>query len=459
MGDCPSQDILDQFLAGELGEQEQQQVQAHLDRCERCRRLAAANQATILDPKMAKRPLGSGAPMPEPSRFFSEGAMAGLQLDILLENYQILEGLPRGGQALVYEAIHKPTKMRVAIKVLLPTLLGSAKARLAFEREVELAASLDRPNIVRIYDSGVSRGQYYFSMEYIRGRPLDEYVQSKAMPFRDKVILFTKICDAVAYAHQHGIIHRDLKPSNILVDERGQPHILDFGLAKVAGASGILSEGAMSTSLTGEIKGSVTYMSLEQAQGRSDLVDVRSDVYSLGVILYHLLTGRFPYDVSGPMVKVLENIIHAEPVRPRQIVRRFDSDMEAIILKCLAKERSHRYQSAAELLHDLNCWLQGLPIVIRSVSSLYLLRKIVQRHKYTSLVVTLLVVIVIGFATVSYELYRAARATDRYDRQGVGAGGGKAIAAESGDDLPTVLGDTRCRTAGPGQVDRGLSGK
>jgi serine/threonine protein kinase len=373
--------------------------------CASCRRRVDASQATLVGPRRPEADPGTG-PMPEASRFPLDESLAGKSLEGLLENYQILEELPRGGQAVVYKAVHRPTKMKVAVKVLLPTLLGSAKARRAFEREVDLAASLNHPNIVHIHDSGISRGQYYFSMEYVHGRPLDSFATVKALDTRARVLLFAKVCDAVACAHQYGVIHRDLKPSNILVDDRGEPHVLDFGLAKAGGPMGTAENAA---SLTGEIKGTVSYMSPEQAEGRSDLVDVRSDVYTLGVILYELLTGRFPYDVTGSTLTVIQTIQRDDPVRPRQIISRFDSDLEAILLKCLTKERSQRYQSAAELYQELHRWLQGLPIMAKSVSSLYLLKKVVVRHRYTSLVVTLLVVIVVSFGLASFDLYRTAR--------------------------------------------------
>ena len=278
------------------------------------------------------------------------------------EGYRIVEELPRGGQAMVYKAIHEATKTKVALKVLLPGLLISAKARRLFEREVDLVARLNHPNIVRIRDSGVAEGQYYFSMDYIRGHSLDEFVRVKSCSLRQTMVLFEKICHAMRYAHQKGIIHRDLKPANILVDDRQEPHILDFGLAKTAGTS---QEDVSMLSMTGEIKGTLNYMSPEQATGRTDEVDMRTDIYSLGVMLYRILAGDFPYDVSGPSLSTLKNIETSDPVRLKKVMSRFDSDVESIVFKCLEKDPAQRYHSAGDLSEDVGRWLKGE----RSVSS------------------------------------------------------------------------------------------
>lgn len=322
------------------------------------------------------------------------------------EGYQIIEELPRGGQAFVYKAIHKATKAKVALKVLAPGSAASAKARRRFEREVDLISGLKHPYIVSIRDSGIAKGQYYFAMEYLQGLPLDQYVSFQGLSFRETLELFAKICDAISFAHRHGVIHRDLKPSNIIVDKRGDPHVLDLGLAKAAGS---LSDTISMVSMTGEIQGTLAYMSPEQASGQVDMIDTRTDVYSLGVILYLLLTGQFPYDVSGTTAQILRNIERAMPMRPRNIISKFNSEVEAILLKALEKNPSERYQSAVELSDDIQRWLQGMPIMAKSVSSLYLLRKLVARHRASCSITGLVIIIIIAFSCITINSYRTAK--------------------------------------------------
>jgi hypothetical protein len=246
-------------------------------------------------------------------------------------------------------------------------------------------------------------------MELIEGTTLDSYVERHRLSGRQIVELMRTVCGAVLHAHQNGVIHRDIKPSNILVTADGQPYLVDFGLAMDMAADDALA----TLSAEGEVTGTLAYMSPEQAGGHHEQLDTRTDVYSLGVVFYRLLTGGFPYDVKTSMGQTLRNIQEADPIKPSRQAAHLDRNIEAMLLKALAKEPAERYQSVAELQGDMERWLAGMPVLAGSDSSLYLLRKLIARHRYTTAVVGLLLLIVSGFLIVSIQLLTELRRTNR----------------------------------------------
>ena len=294
--------------------------------------------------------------------------------------YQIIREIHRGGQGVVYQAVQQSTKRKVAIKVLKDGSFAGKADKARFEREVEVLGQLNHPNIVTIHDSGQAAGLSYFVMDYISGQPLDVWMAERERSIEETLRLFQKICEAVDVAHLRGVIHRDLKPGNIRIDEAGEPHILDFGLAKTTRGA---AEASLVT-LTGHFMGSVPWASPEQAEAMPAKIDIRTDVYSLGVILYQMLTGRFPYDVAGSMPDVLDRIIKAEPTRPSTLRREIRYEVETIVLKCLRKERERRYGGAGAIAEDIRRYLAGEPIQARRDSVSYVLwvrtRQVLRRH-------------------------------------------------------------------------------
>ena len=336
-----------------------------------------------------------------------------------LDGFEIVERLDHGGQGVVYKAIQKATRRTVAIKVLLDGPLASDRQRHRFEREVNLVSRLQHPNIVTLYESGLVRGRQYFAMEYVEGHPISDHVLFHRPPVEDVVRLFVKVCRAISSAHQHGIIHRDLKPGNILVDLDGEPHVLDFGLAKCLDDVEGAGEGP-SISLTGQVAGTLAYLSPEQADGSGGDVDVRSDIYALGLILYRLLTGALPYSIDGEPSVVRDRIISQTPQRLQVAMQDPDAgirptsgpigdDLERIILKALAKEKSRRYQSADALADDLDRYLAGEAVEAKADSSLYLLRKTIRRYRVHSIFAAVILILLIVSSVLVTSLWWRAR--------------------------------------------------
>lgn len=311
-----------------------------------------------------------------------------------IDGYEIHRMIGRGGMGVVYKATQISTKRQVALKVLLEGPLASDQSRKRFEREIEVAAQLRHGNIIPIYDSGKSDGRMYYAMAFVRGMSLADHLAAKRPTLHEKLTIFMKICQAVRHAHQRGVIHRDLKPSNVLVDAENEPHILDFGLAK---ASTLVD---MNTSVSAQIVGTPAYMSPEQAAGDPHGIDTRTDIYSLGVVLYEMIVGRMPYDTTVSIGKVLENIANAEPAAPQIVDRKISGELSAIIMKALEKPKERRYQSLDVLHSDVEKYMKGEPISVRPPSTIYFIKKAIWRNRLSLGSAAALILLAVGVGVV-----------------------------------------------------------
>src|SRR6266511_1684813 len=274
-----------------------------------------------------------------------------------LGDYELLEEIGRGAQGVVFRARQKSLNRTVALKVI---SLGqwASKAHLKrFRREAEAAASLDHPSIVPIYEVGERDGSCYFSMKFVEGGQLDEVVRRSPMSIRQAAELIARVARTVHYAHEHGILHRDIKPGNILLDREGEPHLTDFGLARL-----VESESTVTRTL--EVLGTPSYMAPEQAVGNNTAVSSSTDVYGLGAVLYQLLTGQPPF-AGGTTYETIKLLLDTEPRQPRLLSPKIDRDLTTICLKCLEKDPQRRYPSALALAEDLERWLKHEPIRAR----------------------------------------------------------------------------------------------
>lgn len=404
MSECLSFCELEEAVAGDAPNLK---VRAHLNSCPicqaTCRQIQENNvlmkQLGRVDRGRLSRALSTSHPSPLSS--------------VSIDGYDILGELHRGGQGVVYRAAQLGAKRVVALKMLLHGAFATDRQRHRFEREIELVAGLHHPNIVTLHDSGVTPdGRLFFAMELIDGVQLDRHAkQSRNGSINTTLRLFQRICEAVNYAHQRGIVHRDLKPGNILVDQSGEPHVLDFGLARVEDQ---LAGSHRNMTMTGEFMGTVAYASPEQASGDPALIDIRTDVYSLGVMLYEILTGHLPVSVEGSIAEAARRITDVDPIPPTAHRREIGDEVETIVLKALTKEPDRRYQTAGALAEDLRRYLAGEPIEAKRHSTWYLLRKTTRRHRVPLIAGATIIALILMFAiSMSIQAGRLAVARNR----------------------------------------------
>jgi tetratricopeptide (TPR) repeat protein/tRNA A-37 threonylcarbamoyl transferase component Bud32 len=381
IGPCCDLQVLEQVAAGITIDED---VSAHLSACEKC-------QAVLGEIRGENDFLGEvlGANIDE--------IQGRLGMEHQVEGYEIIHEIHRGGQGIVYEAEQISTRRTVGIKMLLQGRFATSKQRQRFEREVEVIAGLQHPGIVTLYESGTARGgETYFAMEFVRGTTLDQWNRAIQPTIEGRIRLFAEVCDAVRYAHGRGIIHRDLKPGNILVDEENNPHVLDFGLARVADPEGGEPEGL--ATMAGEFLGTFAYAAPEQLEGDPTRIDVRTDVFALGILLYELLSGEHPFDMGDSLAALVQNRSDKPPVVPSVHDPGIDRDLDVICLKALSADPERRYGSAGELEEDLRRHLDRRPILARADSTAYVLGRVVRRHKLPFVAAILILLLSIGSA-------------------------------------------------------------
>jgi TolB-like protein/predicted Zn-dependent protease/predicted Ser/Thr protein kinase len=311
-------------------------------------------------------------------------------------DYELLQEIGRGGQGVVYRARQKSLNRIVALKVIGLAHWATEAHVKRFRLEAEAAASLNHPCIVPIYEVGERDGACYFSMGLVEGGQLDAVAKSEPMPIRHAAELIAKLARTVSYAHEHGILHRDIKPGNILLDAKGEPHLTDFGLAR-------LVETESTVTRTMEVLGTPSYMAPEQAVGNNAGVSSATDIYGLGAVLYQLLTGHPPF-AGGTTYETVRLVLDTEPRHPRVWNPKVDRDLATICLKCLEKDPQRRYSSALALAEDLERWLKHEPIGARRTGIFTRGRKWVRRNPSSALLVASLVALAVAIGALALAL-------------------------------------------------------
>ena len=335
--------------------------------------------------------------------------------------YTLIREIGEGGMAVVWLASQSsPVSRHVAVKMLKPGM-DTRSILSRFELERQVLAHLDHPHVASVFDAGMTeQGRPYFVMEYVDGTTLTAYCREHALGIVERLRLFMQVCDVVQHAHQKGVIHRDIKPTNILVStESGTPKVIDFGIAKAM--AGTLREGSVFTE-HGQVVGTPEYMSPEQCSGGVDAIDVRSDVYSLGVVLYELLCDGVPYNLDDSSIHESMRIIRHDPViRPSSIDRRLAGDLETILLKSLEKRPEDRYQTARDFKRDIERYLEHQPIEARPRSIIYHLTMFTRRHRpfvaaAAVALISLLVVVVVSWQS-AFVARRALHESEQRERE------------------------------------------
>ncbi len=328
-------------------------------------------------------------------------------------DYELLEEIARGGMGVVYRARQVSLNRQVALKRITSGVLASPEFVQRFHLEAEAAAGLQHPNIVAIHEVGVHEGEHFYTMDYVEGQTLAERALNNPLPPELAADYLKKIAEAVHYAHQRGILHRDLKPSNVLIDALDQPRLADFGLAKRLSGDSDLT-------MTGQVMGSPNYMSPEQALGQRHATTVASDIYSLGAVLYFLLTGRPPF-AADSLTQTLQQVLHSEPVPPRILNPGVPRDLETICLKCLTKEPERRYSSAHEVADELTRFLQGEPVQARPVGTAGKVWRWSRRKPALAssflLILILILIVTIGSPIAAFRINRARQRAQQSEKQ------------------------------------------
>lgn len=360
-------------------------------------------------------------------------------------HFQLLQRIGRGGMGEVFEAQQDRPRRKVAIKVIYAHLVSPSILK-RFEYEAEILGRLHHPGIVQIHETGAiptSGGpRPYIAMELVVAKRLDQWLREKSPPLSDRLRLLVQICQAVQHAHEQGVIHRDLKPSNILVTEDGDPKILDFGIARtIEGDATVHTAEETLHTRSGQILGTLQYMSPEQAAGDTRHLDTRSDIYALGVIAYQVLTNRLPYELAGKLLPEAIRVIREDaPPKLGRIEGQLAGDLETIVFKALAKDKELRYSGAGELAADLRRYQAHQPIAARPASFSYLLRKFAARHRAgmiaTGVVSCVLVLGAIG-TWIGFQKAAAARRDEKRQREQTETLAG--VSAEVNELLQSIL--------------------